>query len=137
MSMQILQPVNWPAPKGYSNGIIANQRLVFIAGQVGWDESGKLQSDDLVEQAGQALMNIKTILAEAGGKPEHIVRLTWYITDGEDYLTSRKQLGRVYRNVLGSHYPAMTLLIVKGLIEEGAKVEIEATAVLPDRQTGQ
>jgi len=131
--MKILHPTGWPRPKGYSNGIIANEHLVFIAGQVGWDENGRLQSNDLVEQARRALMNILTILSETGGTPEHIVRLTWYITDRQAYLDSQARLGKAYREIMGYHYPPMSVLIVSGLIEEGALVEIEATAVLNDR----
>ncbi len=129
--MQILQPPTWAQPRGYSNGIAANGRLVFVAGQVGWNAGGAFETSDFVGQARQALANVVAILAEAGGRPEHIARLTWYVTDKSEYLASLKSLGRGYREVLGAHYPAMTAVQVAGLVEEGAKVEIEATAVIP------
>jgi enamine deaminase RidA (YjgF/YER057c/UK114 family) len=127
----ILQPKNWPAPKGYSNGVIAEGRLVFIAGQIGWNEHARLVSDDFVAQAEQALSNIVQVLVEAGGEPRHIVRLTWYLTDKAAYVARQKEVGLAYRRVIGRHFPAMTAVIVAGLIEDGAKVEIEATAVIP------
>jgi len=129
--MQVIQPKNWPKPKGYANGIIASGRMLFLGGQVGWDETETIVSPDFVEQVKQALLNIVTLLDEAGGKPEHIVRMTWYITDKDAYMNSQRELGQVYREVIGKHYPAMSLLVIKALVEEGAKVEIEATAVLP------
>lgn len=129
--MQVIQPKNWPKPKGYANGIVATGSMLFIGGQVGWDETETIVSDDFVKQVKQALLNIITILHEAGGKPEHIVRMTWYVTDRDAYMNSQKELGRVYTEVMGRHYPAMSLLVIKALVEEGAKVEIEATAVLP------
>jgi len=131
--MQILQPPTWAKPRGYSNGIAATGRFVFIAGQVGWNPSGKFDATDFVGQARQALANIVAILAEADGRPEDIVRLTWYVVDKDEYLASYRALGGAYRELLGSHYPAMTAVQVAGLVEEGAKVEIEATAVIPDR----
>ena len=127
----ILQPKNWPAPKGYSNGIVAEGRLVFIAGQIGWNEHAWLVSDDFVAQAEQALSNIVQVLVEAGGEPRHIVRLTWYLTDKATYVARQKEIGLAYRRVIGRHFPAMSAVIVAGLIEDGAKVEIEATAVIP------
>jgi enamine deaminase RidA (YjgF/YER057c/UK114 family) len=130
--IQILQPEGWVKPRGYSNGIVMRGRQVFIAGQIGWDAQGRFVSDDLAEQTRQALQNILTILAEAGGKPEHIARLTWYITDKAEYLAVAKPIGAVYRDVMGKHYPAMSMVQVAALIEDAAKVEIEATAVLPD-----
>ena len=129
--MQVLQPENWPKPKGYVNGIVASGRMVFLGGQVGWDETETIVSSDFVEQVKQALLNIITILKEAGGNPDNIVRMTWYVTDKDAYMNSQRELGQVYREVMGKHYPAMSLLVIKALVEEGAKVEIEATAVLP------
>ena len=130
--MQILQPPGWVHPKGYANGIAAHGRLVFVAGQVGWNAQGELAAQDFVGQAEQALRNIVAVLAEAGARPEHVVRLTWYVTDKHEYLASSRALGEVYRRVIGRHFPAMTAVAVAGLVEEGAKVEIEATAVVAE-----
>jgi enamine deaminase RidA (YjgF/YER057c/UK114 family) len=130
--MQILQPPGWPKPKGYSNGIVAKGRTVFVAGQVGWNAQEKFEASDFVGQARQALKNIVAILAEAGAKPEHIVRMNWYVGDKHEYLASAKELGPAYREVIGRHYPVMTALQVGGFVEEGAKLEIEVTAVLPE-----
>ncbi len=131
--MQILQPPGWGKPKGYSNGILAKGRLVFVAGQVGWNpQHEKFESSDFVAQARQALSNIVAILAEAGAKPEHIVRMTWYVGDRDEYLAAGKALGAVYREIIGRHFPVMTGIQVAGFVEDGAKLEIEATAVLPD-----
>ncbi len=127
----ILQPQAWASPQGYSNGIAAQGRQVFIAGQVGWDAEACMVDDDLVAQTEQALRNILTVLAEAGGAPHHLTRMNWYIIDKTDYIAQRKEIGASYRRVVGKHYPAMSLLVVAGLLEEGAKVEIEATAVIP------
>ena len=127
----VLQPAGWTRPRGYSNGIAAQGRLVFVAGQIGWDEQCRLVSSDLAEQARQALRNIVAVLQEAGAGPEHIARMTWYITDKREYLAAAKAIGQAYREVIGSHYPAMTAVQVSALIEDGAKVEIEATAVVP------
>jgi enamine deaminase RidA (YjgF/YER057c/UK114 family) len=127
----ILQPKDWLAPKGYANGIAAEGKQVFIAGQIGWTAQAKLVSDDFVAQVEQALNNIVAVLAEAGGKPQHIVRMTWYLTDKREYLARQKEIGEAYRRVLGKHFPAMAAVVVTGLIEDGAKVEIEATAVIP------
>ena len=127
----ILQPKGWPNPQGYANGIAAEGRLVFIAGQIGWDAEARIVSDDLVDQIEQALKNIVAVLAEAGGAPHHLTRLTWYVTDKAGYIARRKEIGAAYRRLIGKHYPAMTLLVVAGLLEEGAQVEIEATAVVP------
>lgn len=129
--MKILQPPTWAKPRGYSNGIAAAGRLVFVAGQVGWNADGAFETSDFVGQARQALSNIVAILAEAGARPEHIARMTWYVTDKREYLASLGSLGRAYREVIGAHYPAMTAVQVAGLVEEGGKVEIEATAVIP------
>jgi enamine deaminase RidA (YjgF/YER057c/UK114 family) len=130
--MQILQPPAWAKPRGYSNGIVATGRIVFVAGQVGWNANGEFETNDFVGQARQALANIVAVLAEAGGRPRDIARLTWYVVDKDEYLASYRLLGRAYREVLGSHYPAMTAVQVAALIEDGAKVEIEATAVIPE-----
>jgi enamine deaminase RidA (YjgF/YER057c/UK114 family) len=121
--MRRLQPPGWPAPRGYANGIEADGRLVFTGGQIGWDETGAFPAADL---AGQVL----AVLAEAGAGPEHVVRLTWYITDREEYLAHPKEIGAAYRAVMGRHFPAMAVVAVAGLLEAGAKVEIEATAVI-------
>ena len=130
--MHILQPSHWPRPKGYSNGIAAKGRLVFVSGMIGWDAQQHLVAKDLVEQARQALKNIVEVLAEASAKPEHIVRMTWYIVDRNEYLAGSKALGAAYREIIGPHYPTMTAVQVAALIEEHARVEIEVTAVVPD-----
>ena len=130
--MQILQPPGWAKPKGYSNGVAARGRMVFVAGQVGWNPEGRFDAADFVGQARQALANIVAVLAEAGAKPEHIVRMTWYVTDKGEYMGSLREVGAVYREVIGKHFPAMTAIEVAGLVEDGGKVEIEATAVVPD-----
>lgn len=128
---QLLHPRAWKQPKGFANGIAAEGRLVFLAGQVGWNAEQTFDSDDFVAQARQALQNIVTLVAEAGGKPEHITRLTWFVLDGREYLSRLRELGTAYRGVMGRHFPAMTLVQISALVEEGAKVEIEATAVVP------
>lgn len=130
--MEILQPPAWPKPKGFSQGIAATGRMVFVSGQIGWDETETIVSDDFVAQAKQALRNVVAVVAEAGGGPEHIVRLTWFVTDRDSYTNSLSELGRAYREVMGRHYPAMSLLAISALVEKAAKVEIEATAVLPE-----
>jgi enamine deaminase RidA (YjgF/YER057c/UK114 family) len=127
--MKALQPPGWPPPKGYANGIEANG-IVFTGGMIGWDETGAFPHTDLAGQAGQALRNIIAVLAEAGAKPEDVVRLTWYITDREEYLAHTREIGSAYRAVMGRHFPAMAVVVVSGLLEAQAKVEIEATAVL-------
>lgn len=129
--MQILNPAEWAKPKGYANGIAVEGRQVFVAGQIGWNAEAKFDSDDLVEQTRQALRNIVRVLAEAGARPEHIVRLTWYVVDKRDYIDRNAELGKVYREIIGRHYPAMTLVQVAALLEDRAKIEIEATAVVP------
>lgn len=128
---EILQPKGWASPQGYANGIAAEGRLVFIAGQIGWDAEARMAGKDLVAQVEQALKNIVAVLAEAGGGPEHLTRLTWYITDKAAYVARRRDIGVAYRRVIGRHFPAMSLLVVAGLLEDGAQVEIEATAVIP------
>jgi|SRR5271169_1701009 len=127
---EFLQPEDWIACKGYSSGIAAEGRHVFIAGQIGWNVDGIFESDDFVAQVEQALSNIVKILAQAGGEPRHLVRLNWYLTEKAEYVARQKEVGEAYRRVIGRHFPAMSLLIVAGLLEEGAKVEIEATAVI-------
>jgi enamine deaminase RidA (YjgF/YER057c/UK114 family) len=129
--MSIVQPEGWDQPKGYSNGILAAGRFLAVAGQVGWNERGEFVSDDFVAQAGQALRNVLAIVAAAGGAPQHVVRLTWYVSDKRAYRAAQREIGLVYRELFGSHYPAMTLVEVKSLLEDRAVVEIEATAVLP------
>jgi enamine deaminase RidA (YjgF/YER057c/UK114 family) len=130
--MKTLQPPDWTAPKGYANGIAARGTLVFVAGQVGWNAQQQFESDDFVAQSKRALQNIVAVLDEAGARPEHVVRLTWYVLDKQVYLASLRALGGVYREVMGRHYPAMTAVQVAGFVEEGARLEIEATAVIPD-----
>ena len=132
--MNILQPPGWTPPKGYANGIAAGGTTVFVGGQIGWNRQQQFESDDFVAQARQALCNVIAILAEAGAGPQHITRMTWYVTDKREYVASLSALGAVYREVIGRHFPAMTALQVAALIEDRAKVEIEATAVLPDAQ---
>jgi enamine deaminase RidA (YjgF/YER057c/UK114 family) len=127
----ILQPPGWPRPRGYANGVAAEGRLVFVAGQIGWDASGAMVSDDLVDQLRQTLDNTLAVLREAGAGPEHVARMTWYVTDKRDYLARARELGETYRALMGGHYPAMAVVEVKALIEDRAKVEIETTAVVP------
>ena len=129
--MQILQPPGWRRPGGYSNGVAAEGRLVFVAGLVGWDENSEFQSDDFITQTEQTLKNTVAVLAEAGAGPEHVTRMTWYITDKQEYLTRGRELGEVYRDIMGRQYPAMAMVQVSALMEDRAKVEIETTAVLP------
>jgi len=130
-TFEFLQPKNWLPPKGYSNGVVAEGRQVFVAGQIGWSACGELVSDDFVAQAERALANIVEVLAEAGGEPRHVTRLTWFVTDKPAYVARQKEIGEAYRRVIGRHFPAMSLIVVAGLLEPGAKVEIEATAVIP------
>jgi enamine deaminase RidA (YjgF/YER057c/UK114 family) len=131
--MEFVNPPGWPRPKGYSNGIVAGPgRTVYLAGQVGWNEREEFECKDLPGQTRQAFKNIVAILEAAGGKPEHIVRMTWFITDKDEYLNGGKEIGAAYREIIGRHWPVMSVIVVKGLIESGGKVEIEATAVIPD-----
>ncbi|MFP6711049.1 MAG: RidA family protein [Rhodospirillales bacterium] len=130
--MDILQPPNWPKPKGYSNGIAAKGTMVFVAGMVGWNEKEEFETNDFAEQAHQALKNIVAVLTEAGARPEHITRMTWYFIDKDEYNASLRNLGQAYQSVLGKVFPAMTGIQVAGLVENEAKVEIEVTAVIPD-----
>jgi enamine deaminase RidA (YjgF/YER057c/UK114 family) len=125
-----LQPPGWPEPRGYANGIAASGELVFVAGQIGWDETGAFPHEDLAGQVGQALRNTVAVLAEAGAGPEHVVRMTWYITSREEYLAGVKAIGAVYREVMGRHFPVMAVVEVTALMEQHAKVEIETTAVV-------
>jgi enamine deaminase RidA (YjgF/YER057c/UK114 family) len=130
--MKILQPPDWPRPKGYANGVSARGNLVFLSGVVGWNAQGKFSSGDFVPQVRQALLNIVEILKQAQARPEHIVRMTWYVLDKNEYLSAAKEIGVVYREIIGRHYSAMTVVEVSGLIEAHARVEIEVTAVVPD-----
>jgi enamine deaminase RidA (YjgF/YER057c/UK114 family) len=131
--MQILQPPDWARAKGFSNGIVASGRLVFIAGQVGWTGQGKWQEKSFAGQFRQTLQNILEVLAQAKGGPEHIVRLTWYVIDRDEYLASLKEVGAAYRELMGKHYPTMAVVQVSGLVERNARLEIEATAVVPEK----
>ena len=130
--MKILQPRGWTAPRGYANGTAARGTLVSIAGQVGWNGQCVFESDDFAMQTRQALANIVAVLAEAGGRPEHIVRMNWYVLDKREYVNAYPSIGIAYREVIGKHYPAMTAVQVAALIEDRAKLEIEATAVIPN-----
>ncbi len=130
--MEILQPPGWPRPKGYSNGISTRGRMVFVAGCVGWNAAEEFETDDLAGQVKQALENIRAILAEGGAKPEHLVRMTWYLGDRDEYLACAREIGAAYREVMGKVYPVMTAVQVAGFVEDGAKVEIECTAVVPE-----
>lgn len=130
--MDILQPPGWVRPRGYSNGIAARGRTVCVSGMIGWDAQGQFHTDDFAGQARQALQNIVEVLAEAGAKPEHIVRMTWYVTDKKEYVAAYKEIGVAYRELIGKHYPTMTAVQVMALIEDRAKVEIEVTAIVPD-----
>jgi len=129
--MQMINPPGWKRPKGYSNAVSASGRMIFVAGQVGWDDQEIFRTDDLVDQVRQSLTNIVAILAEAGAGPEHIVRMNWYLADNEEYNGRLGEIGEVYRDLIGRHFPAMTALQVAGFVEFGAKVEIEVTAMLP------
>jgi enamine deaminase RidA (YjgF/YER057c/UK114 family) len=130
--MEILQPPGWPRPRGYANGIAARGRFVFVSGMIGWNAEGRFDSDDFAAQARQALANAVAVLREAGARPEHIVRMTWYVVDKREYLAAAGALGAAYREIIGAHYPAMTAVAVSALIEDRARVEIEVTAVVPE-----
>jgi enamine deaminase RidA (YjgF/YER057c/UK114 family) len=125
----ILQPPGWPRPKGFSCGVSAAGTAIFVSGQIGWDEHGRFPASDIAGQVRQALRNVVTILAAAGARPEHVVRLTWYVTDKHEYLAAQRAIGEAYREVMGRHFPAMSVVAVAALLEDQAKVEIEATAV--------
>ena len=129
--MRVLQPPDWLPPKGYANGVITEGRLVFVAGQIGWDAEQQLVSDSFADQARQALENIVSVLEHGGARPEHVARMTWYVADKNAYVAAQRAIGEAYRAVFGTHYPAMTLVEVADLLEPGALVEIEATAVIP------
>ena len=129
--MQILQPPSWARAKGFSNGIVATGKMVFIAGQVGWTGQGEWKEKTFAGQFRQTIKNVLEVLAEAKGKPEHIVRMTWYVLDRDEYLASLKEIGAAYRELMGRHYPTMAVVQVSGLVERDAKLEIEATAVIP------
>ena len=127
----ILQPAGWARPKGYANGVAAQGKLVFVGGQIGWDRQSRFETDDLVGQVRQTLQNVVEVLAEAGAGPAHVVSMTWYLTDKNDYLDNLEGIGRVYREVMGRHFPAMAVVQVVALVEDRAKVEIQAMAVVP------
>ena len=129
--MNILQPPGWARAKGFSNGIAASGKLVFIAGQIGWTGEGKWEARDFAGQFRQALQNVIDVLKQANGKPEHLVRLTWYVLDKREYLNALKAVGEAYRDLMGKHYPTMAVVQVSGLVEDEARLEIEATAVIP------
>jgi enamine deaminase RidA (YjgF/YER057c/UK114 family) len=128
---EFLNPAGWKPAVGYANGVAATGRMVFLGGHIGWNGQQEFETDDFAGQVAQALRNIVDVLACAGGRPEHLVRLTWYVTDKRDYLASLREIGRAYRETIGKHFPAMALVQVVALVEDRAKVEIEATAVIP------
>ncbi len=130
--MKILQPPTWPRPRGYSNGVMVRGQMVFVAGMIGWDANNTFQTDDFAGQVRQALENVVAVLSEAGAKPEHITRMTWYITDKQEYLAAGREIGQAFRDVIGSFNASMSAVQVAALIEDRAKVEIEVTAVIPD-----
>ncbi|WP_033069127.1 RidA family protein [Thalassospira australica] len=129
--LKIIQPDGWKQPKGYANGVLADGAQLYIGGQIGWNEDQVFVAKDFVGQMEQALKNIVAVLEAAGGKPEHIARLTWYVTDKKEYLAHQREVGQAYQRVLGKHFPAMTMVVVKALVEDEALVEIEATAAIP------
>lgn len=131
MALMTVQPDGWAPPRGYANGIVAEGRVLFVGGQIGWTADQRFESHDFVGQATQALRNIVAVVEAAGGRPEHISRMTWFVTDKNEYLASQKEIGAAYRSVIGRHFPAMTMVVVSALVEDAALVEIEATAVLP------
>ena len=130
--MKKLQPLGWAEPKGYANGIMARGALIFVGGQIGWNAAQQFESDDFIVQTRQALINIAAVLQAGGAGPEHMVRMTWYVTDRLEYTARLKELGAAYREVMGRNFPAMTCVEVSGLVEDRARIEIEVTAVLPD-----
>jgi enamine deaminase RidA (YjgF/YER057c/UK114 family) len=130
--MEILQPPGWARPRGYANGIAASGRMVFVSGMIGWDAQGAFHTDDFAGQVRQALQNVVAVLAQADARPEHIVRMTWYVVDKKEYLAAYREIGAAYREIIGAHYPAMTAVQVSALIEDRARVEIEVTAVVPE-----
>ncbi|WP_339775968.1 RidA family protein [uncultured Thalassospira sp.] len=132
MIHKIVQPEGWTAPKGYANGVLASGKTLFVGGQIGWNENQVFEARDFVGQMEQALRNILAVVFAAGGQAEHICRLTWYVTEKQDYLNHQREVGEAYRRVLGKHFPSMTMVVVRALVEDEALVEIEATAVIPD-----
>jgi enamine deaminase RidA (YjgF/YER057c/UK114 family) len=136
MTIETLQPKEWPRPKGYANGIAARGRMIFVSGQVGWDGQGQFVSDVLCDQVKQALRNIVRVLEEAEADPSHVVRLTWFVLSRDAYLREVREIGAAYREVMGKHFPAMSVVEVRGLVEQRALVEIEATAMIPDEVHG-
>jgi enamine deaminase RidA (YjgF/YER057c/UK114 family) len=131
-TMEILQPPGWARPRGYANGIAAKGRMVFVSGMIGWDAQCTFQTSDFAGQVRQTLQNIVEVLREADAKPEHIVRMTWYVIDKHEYVNAYREVGEAYRDIIGSHFPAMTAVQVAGLVEDRARVEIEVTAVVPE-----
>ncbi|HEX3550010.1 MAG TPA: RidA family protein [Candidatus Elarobacter sp.] len=129
--MTLVQPPGWPRAKGYAHGVRASGTTVFVSGQIGWDEHGRFAADDIAGQVRQALTNVVAVLAAAGARAEHVARMTWYVTDKREYLAAQRAIGEAYRDVVGRHFPAMSVVEVSALIEDAAKVEIEATAVIP------
>lgn len=130
--MKKLHPPDWAEPKGYANGIMARGAMIFVGGQIGWNADQQFESDDFIVQTRQALINIAAVLKAGGAGPEHMVRMTWYVTDRREYIARLKELGTAYREVMGKNFPAMTCVEVSGLVEDRARIEIEVTAVLPD-----
>ena len=128
--MKILQPADWPRPRGFSAGIVGEGAVIYVSGQIGWDADGRFPASDIAGQVRQALRNVVAVLAEAGALPEHVARLTWYITDKHEYLAAQREIGEAYREVMGRHFPAMSVIVVAGLLEDEAKVEIETTAIV-------
>ena len=133
--MDFLQPPGWPRPKGYSNGISARGRTVVVSGMVGWDAECRFQTDDFAGQVRQALQNVVAVLSQADARPEHIVRMTWYVVDKREYVNAYREIGDAYREIIGRHYPTMTAVQVVALIEDRARVEIEVTAIVPDGES--
>lgn len=132
--VDIVQPVGWPKPRGYANGTTANGRMVFVGGQIGWTSEMEFEAKDFAGQVRQALRNTEEILRAAGAGPEHVVRMTWYVKDKEEYLANAKEMGKAYRDVMGKHFPAMALVQVADLVEDEAKVEVETTAMVPTQE---
>jgi len=134
--MEFLQPEAWAKPRGYANGVAASGRMVFVSGMVGWDAQGVFHTDDFAGQVRQALENIVAVLAEGGARPEHIVRMTWYVLDKKEYVAAYPEIGVAYRDLIGRHFPTMSAVQVAGLVEDRARVEIEVTAVVPEQEAG-
>ncbi len=135
MAHRIIQPQGWAVAKGYANGMLSETGTLYVGGQIGWDENQVFRSHDFIGQMEQALRNVMAVVEAAGGKAEHLVRLTWYVTDKREYLARQAEVGQAYRRVLGRHFPAMTMVVVAGLVEDEALVEIEATAEIPQAST--